>query len=159
VKPPDAGEDDRVRGTWKQEKPGLVLRIDAPDNPSEKVVVRFRIEAGVLVLVNVIESNGEEKTCAPPRFKQVKAGNKKFTGEYKGLFEEKPMHLVVLEDGKVQVWPDVPNVFEPLYHGTWKRLTGSWFARCRPMAGMQNFICVSRKKTIYLCRWRNRMGS
>ncbi|MDP7052116.1 MAG: hypothetical protein QF600_09340 [Verrucomicrobiota bacterium] len=139
VKPPDAGEDDRVRGTWKQEKPGLVLRIDAPDNPGEKVVVRFRIEAGVLMLVNVIESNGEEKTFAPPRFKQAKAGNKKFTGEYKGLFEEKPMHLVVLEDGKVQVWPDVPNVFEPLYHGTWKAADGLTVCKVQTDGGNAEF--------------------
>jgi hypothetical protein len=120
VKPPDAEEGFRIRGKWKLAEPGVVLEITAPGNPNEKVTVRFRIGKGELLLVSVTEADGNVKTYAPPRFKQTKAGDKKFTGEYKGVHDEKALRVVLKDGGVVKIWPDDPNAPEPQFRGKWE---------------------------------------
>ena len=124
VKPPDAGEDVRVRGTWKREKPGVVLELTGLNHPNEKVTVRFRIENRELVLVSVTEPDGNFKTHEPPRFKQTKAGDKKFAGEYKGKHDGDSLRVVFKEKGKAEVWPDDTHATEARFRGTWNEVNG-----------------------------------
>lgn len=120
VKPPDGEEGFRIRGKWKLAEPGVVLEITGSNNPNEKVTVRFRLGKGELFLVSVTEADGNLKTYAPPRFKQTKAGDKKFTGEYKGVHDEKALRVVLKDGGVVEIWPDDPNAPEPQFRGKWE---------------------------------------
>ena len=119
VKPPEAEEGFRIRGKWKLAKPGVVLEIAAPDNPNEKVIVRFRIDKEELVLIDVKESDGELKTYEPPRFRQTKAGAKNFTGEYRGRHKNEDLRVVVKAGGQVEIWPDDADAIRPRFKGRW----------------------------------------
>ena len=118
AKPPD--EDIRLKGKWRLAKPGVVVSLSHPDDPDKKAVVSFRIAGADLLLSKVLGPDGDVKTFDAPRFRQTKAGDKKFTGEYKGEYDEQKFRMVVKAGGALEIWPDDPNAPEPLHRGTWK---------------------------------------
>jgi len=144
----DYGIDKVVLNTTFGNSPPLPPKILS-------MALRFRIENGDLMLMNMVDSHGDRDAYTPVRFKLTKDEGKKITGEYSGPLGGELVRVVVLDGGKIQVRQgsdEAPSAAKPLYHGTWEESDG--FLICTLYAdGVDPELSLNQGKSVMHYEW------
>ncbi len=118
IRPNADAVDFVLRGTWKIK--GNAVTASLADNDGRKGTVHLRVDGGDLVMVKVIEPDGDVKQFGRPQFEKKKALSKKGpAGVYMGVYEEDELQVEVKPGGTFVVKATVEPNGEAIYSGTW----------------------------------------
>ena len=108
-----------LRGKWKREGDTITAKLKDPTGNEATGV--FKINNGDLVLVKIIEPNGEVKEFGMPQFKRNKRlADKGPAGVYVGWFDDEHLSVQVKPDGDFTVTPFEDLKGGPIFTGKWK---------------------------------------
>ncbi|HIL25030.1 MAG TPA: hypothetical protein EYG19_06480, partial [Verrucomicrobia bacterium] len=108
-----------LRGKWKREGDTITAKLKDPTGDEATGV--FKINNGDLVLVKIIEPNGEVKEFGMPQFKRNKRlADKGPAGVYVGWFDDEHLSVQVNPDGDFTVTPFEDLKGGPIFTGKWK---------------------------------------
>ncbi|HIG82398.1 MAG TPA: hypothetical protein EYQ62_12285 [Verrucomicrobiales bacterium] len=108
-----------LRGKWKREGDTITAKLKDPTGDEATGV--FKINNGDLVLVKIIEPNGEVKEFGMPQFKRNKRlADKGPAGVYVGWFDDEHLSVQVKPDGDFTVTPFEDLKGGPIFTGKWK---------------------------------------
>ena len=119
VRPNDENRNFALRGTWKREGNNIIAKLKDPDG--EEGTAFLRLDKGDLLLLKVIEPDGEVKQFSPPLFKRKKRlADKGLAGVYIGSFDDEQLQVEVKPAGDIVVLSAEDLNGDAIYTGKWK---------------------------------------
>ena len=119
VRPNDENRNFALRGTWKREGNDIIAKLK--DSGGEEGTVFLRVDKGDLLLLKVIEPDGEVKQFSPPLFKRTKRlAAKAPPGVYIGKFDGEQLQVEVKPAGDIVVLSAEDLNGDAIYTGKWK---------------------------------------
>ena len=119
VRPNDENRNFALRGTWKREGNNIIAKLKDPDG--EEGTAFLRVDKGDLLLLKVIEPDGQVKQFSPPLFKRKKRlADKGPPGVYIGKFDGEQLQVEVKPTGDIVVLSAEDLNGDAIYTGKWK---------------------------------------
>ena len=119
IRPNPDAEDFVLSGTWKRKGNSVIASVADP--VGAKGTVHLRVNGGDLVMVKVIEPDGDVKQFGRPQFEKKKALAKKGpAGVYVGVYDDEQLQAEVKPSGAFVVKAVADPNGEPIYSGNWK---------------------------------------
>ena len=119
VRPDIANRNFALRGTWKREGNNIIAKLKDPDG--EEGTAFLRLDKGDLLLLKVIEPDGEVKQFSPPLFKRKKRlAVKGLAGVYIGSFDDEQLQVEIKPGGDIVVLSVEDLNGNAIYTGKWK---------------------------------------
>jgi hypothetical protein len=119
IRPNVDAADLVLRGTWKRK--GNLVTASLADNDGAKGTIHLRVDGGDLVMVKVIEPDGDVKQFGRPQFEKKNALAKKGpAGVYVGIYDDEQLQVEVKPGGAFVVKAAADPNGEPIYSGDWK---------------------------------------
>ena len=134
VRPNDENRNFALRGTWKREGNNIIAKLKDPDG--EEGTAFLRLDKGDLLLLKVIEPDGEVKQFSPPLFKRKKRlADKGLVGVYIGSFDDELLQVEVKPAGDIVVLSVEDLNGDAIYTGKWKATDFGLRARIKTEEG------------------------
>jgi len=134
VRPNDENRNFALRGTWKREGNNIIAKLKDPDG--EEGTAFLRLDKGDLLLLKVIEPDGEVKQFSPPLFKRKKRlADKGLAGVYIGSFDDELLQVEVKPGGDIVVLSAEDLNGDAIYTGKWKATDFGLRARIKTEEG------------------------
>ena len=139
VRPNDENRNFALRGTWKREGNDIIAKLKDPDG--EEGTVFLRVDKGDLLLLKVIEPDGEVKQFSPPLFKRTKRlADKGPPGVYIGKFDGEQLQVEVKPGGDIVVLSAEDLNGDAIYTGKWKATDFGLSARVKTEDGEEAHV-------------------
>jgi len=134
VRPNNENRNFALRGTWKCEGNNIIAKLKNPDG--EEGTAFLRLDKGDLLLLKVIEPDGEIKQFSPPLFKRKKRlAEKGLAGVYVGEFDDEQLQVEVKPAGDIVVLSVEDLNGDAIYTGKWKATDFGLRARIKTEEG------------------------
>ena len=134
VRPNDENRNFALRGTWKREGNSIIAKLKNPDG--EEGTAFLRVDRGDLLLLKIIEPDGEVKQFSPPLFKRKKRlAEKGLAGVYIGSFDDELLQGEVKPGGDIVVLSAEDLNGDAIYTGKWKATDFGLRARIKTEEG------------------------
>ena len=139
VRPDIANRNFALRGTWKREGNNIIAKLKDPDG--EEGTAFLRLDKGDLLLLKVIEPDGEVKQFSPPLFKRKKRlAEKGPSGVYIGSFDDEQLQVEVKPGGDIVVLSVEDLNGDAIYTGKWKATDFGLSARVKTEDGEEAHV-------------------
>ena len=139
VRPNTENRSLSLRGTWKREGNNIIAKLKDPDG--EEGTVFLRVDKGDLLLLKVIEPDGEVKQFSPPLFKRTKRlADKGPPGVYIGKFDGEQLQVEVKPGGDFVVLSAEDLNGDAIYTGKWKATDFGLSARVKTEDGEEAHV-------------------
>ena len=139
VRPNDENRKFALRGTWKREGNNIIAKLKDPDG--EEGTAFLRVDKGDLLLLKVIEPDGEVKQFGPPLFKRTKRlADKGPPGVYIGKFDGEQLQIEVKPGGGIVVLSAEDLNGDAIYTGKWKATDFGLSARVKTEDGEEAHV-------------------
>lgn len=139
VRPNIKNRNLSLRGTWKREGNNIIAKLK--DTGGEEGTVFLRVDKGDLLLLKVIEPDGEVKQFSPPLFKRTKRlADKGPPGVYIGKFDGEQLQVEVKPAGDIVVLSAEDLNGDAIYTGKWKATDFGLSARVKTEDGEEAHV-------------------
>ena len=139
VRPNYENRNFALRGTWKREVNNIIAKLKDPDG--EEGTAFLRLDNGDLLLLKVIEPDGEVKQFSPPLFKRKKRlADKGLAGVYIGSFDDELLQVEVKPAGDIVVLSAEDLNGDAIYTGKWKATDFGRSARVKTEDGEEAHV-------------------